>query len=172
MRELFLAVRAAFFVLLLPGTVAGYVPFRILRATNHLHIPALSISAVAACVLAFVGAAVLLRCVWDFFAAGRGTLAPVDPPRQLVVCGLYRFTRNPMYNGVFVLLLGEAWFFGSTSLITYAACVLVGFHLFVVLYEEPALTAQFHRSYQAYRRSVPRWGFTIHPYRGETESAA
>ena len=117
MREIFLAARAAFFVLLLPGTVAGYVPFLILRAANRLHIPALSISSVAASGLAVVGAAVLLRCVWDFFATGRGTLAPVDPPRHLVVCGLYRYTRNPMYNGVLTLLLGEAWFFGCTSLI-------------------------------------------------------
>ena len=172
MKEIFLAARAAFFVLLLPGTVAGYVPLLILRAANRLHIPALSISSMAASGLAVVGAAVLLRCVWDFFATGRGTLAPVDPPRHLVVCGLYRYTRNPMYNGVLTLLLGEAWFFGCTSLITYAVWVLVGFHLFVILYEEPTLTAQFNGSYQAYRRSVPRWGFTIHPYRGETESTA
>lgn len=170
MRELFLAVRAAFFVLLLPGTVAGYVPLRILRATDHLHIPALSISAVAACVLAFVGAAVLLRCVWDFFATGKGTLAPVDPPRFLVVRGLYRFTRNPMYNGVIALIVGEAWFFGSVSLAEYALLALVFFHLFVVFYEEPVLASMFGESYRVYRRAVPRWGFTTHPFRARASS--
>jgi hypothetical protein len=59
----------------------------------------------------------LLRCVWDFFAKGKGTLAPIDPPRVLVVSGLYRFTRNPMYNGVLALTLGEAWLFGSVRVV-------------------------------------------------------
>ena len=106
MRELFLAVRAAFFVLLLPGTVAGYIPFSILRAGKLLRVPDLGLASVCAAVFAITGALVLLRCVWDFFAAGKGTLAPIDPPRFLVVRGLYRFTRNPMYNGVIALILG------------------------------------------------------------------
>jgi hypothetical protein len=102
----------------------------------------LSLSSVGASILAIAGTVVLLRCVWDFFAKGKGTLAPIDPPRVLVVSGLYRFTRNPMYNGVLALILGEAWLFGSVSLLKYALLVLVLFHLFVVLSdEEPALTS-------------------------------
>ena len=96
----FLALGRIFFVLLLPGTVAGYIPFRILRSADRLNVPAISASSVVAALLAVAGALILLRCVWDFFAAGKGTLAPIDPPRFLVVRGLYRFTRNPMYNGV------------------------------------------------------------------------
>ena len=170
--RLLLALRALFFVLLLPGTVAGYIPFSILRAGNLLRVPDLGLASVCAAVFAITGALVLLRCVWDFFATGRGTLAPVDPPRHLVVCGLYRYTRNPMYNGVLALILGEAWLFGSESLLKYALLVLVLFHLFVVLYEEPALTSQFGESYRAYRRAVPRWGFTTRPFQEGTGSTA
>jgi len=162
--RIFLALRALLFVLLLPGTIAGYVPYRMLHARNLLRLPDLSLSSAAAGALALVGAAVLLRCVWDFFAAGQGTLAPVDPPRRLVVRGLYRITRNPMYNGVVALLLGEAWLFGSVALVEYAGAVFVAFHLFVVLYEEPTLAARFGDSYREYRKHVPRWGFTVHPY--------
>src|SRR6266496_1090264 len=96
--RLLLALRAFFFVLLLPGTVAGYVPFSILRAGNRLHVPDFGLASVCAAVLAITGTLVLLQCVWDFFATGKGTLAPIDPPRFLVVRGLYRFTRNPMYT--------------------------------------------------------------------------
>ena len=160
-----LALRALFFLLLLPGTVAGYVPLRILQATSRLHVPDLAISSGTAAVLAVAGTAVLLKCVWDFFAVGKGTLAPIDPPKHLVVHGLYRFTRNPMYNGVLAVLIGEAWLFTSVSLIEYTLFVLVLFHLFVVLYEEPTLESSFGESYRIYRRAVPRWGFTVHPFR-------
>jgi protein-S-isoprenylcysteine O-methyltransferase Ste14 len=169
--RLLLALRAIFFVLL-PGTVAGYVPFGILRAANRLRLPELSPSSVGASILAIAGAVVLLRCVWDFFAKGKGTLAPIDPPRVLVVSGLYRFTRNPMYNGVIALIVGEAWLFSSVSLLEYALLVLVFFHLWVVLYEEPTLTSQFGESYRVYRRAVPRWGFTTRPFQEGTGSTA
>jgi protein-S-isoprenylcysteine O-methyltransferase Ste14 len=167
-----LALRAIFFVLLLPGSVAGYIPFGILRSENRLRIPDLGPSSISAAILVVVGVMVLLRCVWDFFATGKGTLAPIDPPRVLVVGGLYRFTRNPMYNGVLAVIVGEAWLFGSVSLIKYALLVLVLFHLFVVLYEEPTLTSQFGESYRVYRRAVPRWGFRTRPFQGSTGSTA
>jgi len=112
-----LALRAIFFVLLLPGTVAGYIPFGILSTAGRLRAPELSLSSVGASILVIAGTVVLLRCVWDFFAKGKGTLAPIDPPRVLVVSGLYRFTRNPMYNGVLALTLGEAWLFGSVRVV-------------------------------------------------------
>ena len=81
-----------------------------------MRVPELSLSSAGASIVAIAGAVVLLRCVWDFFAKRRGTLAPIDPPRVLILSGLYRFTRNPMYNGVLALILGEAWLFGNMSL--------------------------------------------------------
>jgi protein-S-isoprenylcysteine O-methyltransferase Ste14 len=170
--KVFLAIRALFFVALLPGVVAGYVPYRVLLDSGKLHLPGPSVAFIASSILILCGVIVLLRCVWDFFAKGKGTLAPIDPPRHLVVSGMYRYTRNPMYNGVLAVLLGEAWLFSSTSILWYAVFVLVAFHLFVVLYEEPTLEALFHEAYLAYRRSVPRWGFTIHPYEEGTGSTA
>ena len=162
--RLLLGLRALLFLVLLPGTVTGYVPYRMLKNRNLLRFPEVSLTTVAAGVLLLAGATVLLLCVWDFFAAGKGTLAPVDPPRQLVVRGLYRITRNPMYNGVLAILLAEAWLFRSVALLEYAGAVLVAFHLFVVLYEEPALASRFGETYAAYRKHVPRWGFTLRPY--------
>ena len=163
--RLLLALRALLFVALLPGSVAGYIPYRMMKNRNLLQFPELSLANVAGGLLLLAGATVLLVCVWDFFAAGKGTLAPVDPPRQLVVRGLYRITRNPMYNGVLAMLLAEAWLFRSVALLEYAGAVLLAFHLFVVLYEEPALLSRFGETYAAYRKQVPRWGITLRPYR-------
>jgi protein-S-isoprenylcysteine O-methyltransferase Ste14 len=160
----FLALRSLLFVFLIPGVVAGYIPLRILQSSTRRFVPALSVSSVLAGCLIGVGAAVLLRCVWDFFAAGRGTLAPIDPPQLLVVRGLYRFTRNPMYNGVLAVILGEAWLFHSTALLRYAALMFIIFHLTVVIYEERTLASRFGESYRAYRRAVPRWGFTVRSF--------
>jgi protein-S-isoprenylcysteine O-methyltransferase Ste14 len=156
----FLAFRSILFVFLIPGTVGGYLPFLILQSTASQLRPRLSIASGLAVCLIVLGGAVLLRCVWDFFAAGRGTLAPFDPPRHLVVRGLYRFTRNPMYNGVTLLLIGEAWLFQSPALWKYAALVFVMFNVMVMVYEEPTLEAQFGESFRRYKRVVPRWGFT------------
>jgi protein-S-isoprenylcysteine O-methyltransferase Ste14 len=164
--KLFLALRSLLFLILIPGTVAGYIPWRILRASKQLATPALSINSTLAAGLALLGICVLVVCVWDFFDAGHGTLAPFDPPKRLVVSRLYRFTRNPMYNGVVTLLLGEAWLFHSTSLLHFALLVFIIFHLMVVVYEEPALEEQFADSYRAYRAAVPRWGFTVRSFAG------
>ena len=163
-----LALRAVLFVFLLPGSVAGLFPRMILGAEGRARVPSPSLSAFGAGALLVAGVAVLLRCVWDFFASGRGTLAPIDPPKRLVVAGLYRYTRNPMYNGVLAAVLGEAWLFRSAALLEYAAFVALAFHLFVVFYEERALASRFGEEYAAYRRSVPRWGFTIRPFRAST----
>jgi protein-S-isoprenylcysteine O-methyltransferase Ste14 len=103
------------------------------------------------------GVAILFRCIRDFAVVGRGTLAPIDPPKNLVVSGLYRYVRNPMYVGVLLVLLGEALLFASVSLLIYAAAFFVGAHLFIVLYEEPTLRRRFGESYERYTRTVQRW---------------
>jgi protein-S-isoprenylcysteine O-methyltransferase Ste14 len=171
-RRSFLALRAVFFVLVLPGTVAGYLPFRIINATGRSGAIGFSVSSVAASALTLAGIGVLTKCVWDFFAAGQGTLAPIDPPRFLVVQGLYRITRNPMYNGVLAILLGEAWLFASIAVLEYALAVFLVFHLFVLFYEEPALESRFGEAYRVYRKAVPRWGLTVRPFHDGSANAA
>ena len=105
--------------------------------------------------------------IGSFALKGLGTLAPVAPTRHLVVSGLYRHVRNPMYVGVVSAILGQALWFGSAALLEYAAALWAGFFLFVLLYEEPALKRQFGAEYEAYRRNVPRWLPRIKPWRGE-----
>ncbi len=148
-----LFLRSIFFTVLIPGTVTVVVPYLIVsrgaRTPSSLNwIGVLPIG---------VGAAVLFRCIWDFAVAGRGTLAPVDPPTRLVVRGLYRYVRNPMYVGVVLALLGEALLFASVPLLIHATVTLVVVHLFVVFYEEPALRRRFGESYEEYTRTVHRW---------------
>jgi protein-S-isoprenylcysteine O-methyltransferase Ste14 len=95
--------------------------------------------------------------VRDFYVAGRGTLAPWAPPRALVVTGLYRFSRNPMYVGVLLILCGWAAGFRSWPLAAYAATIATAFHLRVLLYEEPTLARLFGKDWDHYTRQVPRW---------------
>jgi protein-S-isoprenylcysteine O-methyltransferase Ste14 len=159
-----LAFRSILFVVLIPGTVAGYVPVTILRSTGARLAGTLSIGDALAACLIVLGASILFRCVWDFFSAGRGTLAPFDPPKRLVVTGLYRYTRNPMYNGVLSVLAGEAWLFRSLALLKYAGLIFLMFHVWVIVYEEPSLESLFGEGFRRYRRAVPRWGFTARPY--------
>jgi protein-S-isoprenylcysteine O-methyltransferase Ste14 len=104
-----------------------------------------------------IGAAIYFWCACDFASTGKGTPAPFDPPKHLVARGLYRFVRNPMYVGVLLTLLGEAWLFSSRTLVIYAAIVITWQHLFVVFYEEPALKRKFGESYSDYVARTPRW---------------
>jgi protein-S-isoprenylcysteine O-methyltransferase Ste14 len=141
------------FTLIMPGTVGVYVPLFLARS-----LPAASgaVLALASVILA-VGIAIYGWCLWDFATLGRGTPAPIDPPKRLVMRGLYRYTRNPMYVGVLTVILGWAILFHSVPLLSYAACVGVVFHLFAVLYEEPHLKRQFGAEYGDYCANVGRW---------------
>jgi protein-S-isoprenylcysteine O-methyltransferase Ste14 len=151
-----LAARNLFWFLLLPGFFAGYVPWRWfglrearLDLADPLHLLAL--------VLIGSGAILLVACVWEFARSGRGTLSPADPPRALVVRGLYRWVRNPMYLAVTMIVLGEATLARSAALLAYWALWFTAVNLFVLGYEEPALRRQFGSSYEAYTRRVGRW---------------
>lgn len=108
-------------------------------------------------VLMVVGLVLLLWCVRDFYVRGKGTLAPWDPPENLVVVGLYRFVRNPMYVGVLTLVAGWAVLYASPLLVIYTAALAIGFHLRVVVHEEPWLRAQFPEDWECYRANVGRW---------------
>jgi protein-S-isoprenylcysteine O-methyltransferase Ste14 len=120
----------------------------------------------AGAVLASFGLAGLLWCVRDFYATGKGTLAPWSPPSRLVVVGLYRFARNPMYLSVLVLVAGIAAWRGSPAVAVYTACLALAFHLRVVLNEERWLARTFPAEWDAYARAVPRWVPRLAPWRG------
>jgi protein-S-isoprenylcysteine O-methyltransferase Ste14 len=111
-----------------------------------------------------ISVGVLLYCIWSFAWYGRGTLAPVDPPKHLVVHGIYRYTRNPMYLAVLTALLFESLIFSNLGVLVYAVLAFILLHLFVVGYEEPKLRDQFGSSYVEYQTAVPRWGITVRPY--------
>ena len=151
-----LALRSLLWTVLLPGMIAGYIPWRYfglsqvqLDFTDPLHLLGL--------VVAAIGVAVLAACIWDFARRGRGTLSPADPPRELVVQGLYRYVRNPMYVGVSLIILGEALLAHSTALVVYWVVFFTMVNIFVRFYEEPALRAQFGESYVRYTERVGRW---------------
>jgi protein-S-isoprenylcysteine O-methyltransferase Ste14 len=144
--------RALLAFLACPGTFAMVIPFIWLAVTSGRQLAhPLGLVPLA---LGFVA---LLWCVRDFYVSGRGTLAPWAPPRKLVVVGLYRYTRNPMYVAVTLVLFGWAWAFGSVGLLLYAAVVAIAFHLRVVLGEEPWLARAFGSDWQQYAGRVPRW---------------
>jgi protein-S-isoprenylcysteine O-methyltransferase Ste14 len=108
-------------------------------------------------VLVGCGLAIILRCTRDFYVAGKGTVAPWDPPRQLVVVGLYRFTRNPIYIGDLMLVGGWALVTGSPCVGWYLVILAIGFHLRVIFYEERWAARNFPSEWAAYSANVPRW---------------
>jgi len=149
-----LVVRAGLFMLVVPGTIAGWLPWYISGWRRPRLDSALGF---VGALVAVVGWLVLLWCARDFVVRGRGTPNPLDPPRALVVDGLYRFVRNPMYVAIVTSLLGQAAMYRSSAVAWYAVGMAAAFHLRVVLYEEPKLTELFGDSFADYRARVPRW---------------
>jgi len=151
-----LALRSLLWTLLLPGMVAGYIPWRY-YGVGRLRPRWSAPEFVLGLVVVGSGAALLLACIWEFARRGRGTLSPVDPPTELVARGLYRYVRNPMYLSVATILLGELLLAPSRDFLLYGAIVFALFNLAVIFYEEPSLRRRFGASYQRYLREVPRW---------------
>jgi protein-S-isoprenylcysteine O-methyltransferase Ste14 len=145
------------FTIFVPGTVAVLLPYRL--ASSLAARGSLSLGSVRyfGLVVMAIGAMTYLWCAWDFAFAGKGTPAPLDPPKELVVRGLYRNVRNPMYIGVLSLVLGQAIWFEAVILFAYAGIVFLFFNAFVLFYEEPALRRKFGDLYQRYCRTVHRW---------------
>jgi protein-S-isoprenylcysteine O-methyltransferase Ste14 len=143
------------FTAVVPGTVAGIVPW-IIRGDSA--VAARGAELVAAAVVIVFGIAVYFyTAFWSFAAIGGGTPAPIAPTKILVVQGLHRFVRNPMYIGVGLVIGGQAWLFHSLALAVYVAFMLLAAHLFVLFYEEPTLRKRYGEEYERYRVSVPRW---------------
>jgi protein-S-isoprenylcysteine O-methyltransferase Ste14 len=113
-----------------------------------------------------IGTLLLLACIWEFGRRGRGTLSPVDPPKHLVVTGLYRYVRNPMYLSVTLIVFGEVILAQSRALLAYWVIWFSVVNIFVMGYEEPTLRAQFGDEYDRYARAVGRWMPRLSPFNG------
>jgi len=145
------------FLVLAPGVVALYLPWRLSGWRTQPPLFGLEATRWLGVLLIALGTPALLDAFARFALQGRGTPAPVLPPERLVVHGLYRFVRNPMYVAVVSIILGQALLLGSVELLAYAAVIWLGFHVFVLAYEEPALRRQFGQAYRDYCAAVPRW---------------
>jgi protein-S-isoprenylcysteine O-methyltransferase Ste14 len=157
-------MRAILSFLALPTIVAGVFPLLI----SWIPSPDLFKSYFGVALI-LVGGSILLSSVVSFYCRGQGTLAPWDPPKHLVVEDFYRFTRNPMYVGVAILVLGWAFLTGNLLNYVYSAIIPVIFHLRVVLYEEKEMQRLFGKEWEIYRMAVPRWGVRIRPYNSSVE---
>jgi len=143
------------FTIFVPGTVAGWLPYRLQGdspATSNLGLRVIGI------LLIVIGTAIYLHTAfWGFALRGRGTPAPIAPTKKLVVEGLHRYVRNPMYIGVATIVLGQAVLYQSWHILEYLTNVLVIVQFFVLFYEEPTLAQQFGAEYEEYKKRVPRW---------------
>jgi protein-S-isoprenylcysteine O-methyltransferase Ste14 len=154
-----LFLRAVIAFLALPGVVAFAVPLLLLRSEAA----GWTIAASGAIVVG-VGTVLLAWCVREFYVAGAGTLAPWAPPKRLVVSGLYRYSRNPMYVAVLCTVAGWAIGYGSAAIGLYAVGLLIAFHLRILWHEEPFLARTHGEEWRAYAARVPRWfGFPVQP---------
>ena len=151
------ALKTLLFTILVPGTVTVLVPYLLLSWGVQIFSFEVGPIRILGLPPILLGAVTYLWCAWDFTFTGRGTPAPIDPPKELVVKGLYRYVRNPMYVGITLILLGEALLFEAAVLFLYAGLLLVCAHLFIVYYEEPTLRRLFGASYESYCKSVSRW---------------
>jgi protein-S-isoprenylcysteine O-methyltransferase Ste14 len=149
-----LTILKSFLYLLVVQNFGFYIPLTLSRNGPKAATGALAYLAFLLWTLGILG---VLWCFRDFTYTGRGTPLPTDPPKELVVSGLYRHVRNPIYVSVILILLGHFLWFGYLLLLVYAGLALVGTHLFVIFYEEPSLRKRFGATYEDYLIKVPRW---------------
>src|ERR671910_1614370 len=158
MRRPTAALGSAVFFLLAPGVVAGLIPWLLTRWQACEPLPYWAPMRVLGGILLIAGLIALIRAFVRFVMEGLGTPAPIAAPERLVVGGVYRYVRNPMYVAVLAAIVGQALLLGRLGLLLYAAAAWLLVAAFVHLYEEPTLTRRFGVDYEAYRRAVPaRW---------------
>jgi protein-S-isoprenylcysteine O-methyltransferase Ste14 len=150
-------VGSAIFLVLAPGTLAMYIPWTFCHWRFAPPLFDVFSFRILGALMVAAGLPVLLDSFARFAIQGLGTPAPVAPPKRLVVTGLYRYVRNPMYVAVSLLIFGQGLLFGSVGLLEYGLVVWLGFFTFVVLYEEPALRRKFGAEYEEFCAHVPRW---------------
>jgi len=164
MRRMLSILGSAIFLVIAPGIVAGYVPWRICRWQIGAPLLGTPWSRLPGVLLIAAGLPVLLDSFARFAIQGLGTPAPVMPTRHLVVTGLYRYVRNPMYLAVAALIFGQGVFFPSQGVLEYGVAVWAAFYLFVLFYEEPTLRNSYGPEYQEFCANVPRWLPRLRPW--------
>jgi len=169
-RKVSAIVGSAIFLVIAPGFVAGLVPWWISRWRVEAPFFGGPVFRLAGGLLIVPGIIGLLDSFARFALRGLGTPAPVFPTQHLVVTGLYRYVRNPMYVAVAMTILGQGLMFGNVALLAYSGVVCLLFHMFVLLYEEPTLRRSFPSEYQAFCAAVPRWIPRLTPH-GEVSEA-
>src|SRR5580765_4991360 len=141
---------SAIFLVIAPGTLAVYVPWTFTRWRMAPLLFGFSSLRILGGLMIALGLPVLLDSFARFAIQGLGTPAPIAPPQHLVVTGLYRYVRNPMYVAVTSLIFGQGLLFGNVSILEYGLVVWLGFHIFVLAYEEPTLRDKFGDDYEAF----------------------
>jgi protein-S-isoprenylcysteine O-methyltransferase Ste14 len=149
------ALKTILFLLLVPGLLVGALPIWLVQTDTALF--SFGIFRWLAIPFWAVGTGVTLWCAWAFTVRGKGTPSPTDAPKELVVSGLYRFVRNPIYLGVLAIFAGYVLWHPSRAILLCPLIVAISSHLFVIFYEEPHLRKTFGAKYQAYCQSIPRW---------------
>lgn len=167
MRRLWAILGSFLFLLLAPGVVAGLVPRWISHWDMQPPFLGLGLFRVAGAALIALGTPALLDSFARFALQGLGTPAPVFSTRHLVVTGLYRYVRNPMYVGVVSVIAGQGLLLGNARVLGYGLLVWLAFSLFVIGYEEPTLRRTFGAEYERFCANVPRWIPRLRPWRGE-----
>jgi protein-S-isoprenylcysteine O-methyltransferase Ste14 len=164
MRRPTAAVGSAVFFLAAPGVVAGLIPWLLTRWQAREPLPYWAPMRVLGGILLVAGLIALIRAFVRFVMEGLGTPAPIAAPERLVVGGVYRYVRNPMYVAVLAAIVGQALLLGRLGLLLYAAAAWLLVAAFVRWYEEPTLTRRFGEDYETYRRAVPAWWPRLRPW--------
>lgn len=165
MRTIQAIAGSALFFIAAPGVVAGVMPW-VLTDRYRLPLSTLPGLVLAGWILILAAVALLLHSFARFALEGLGTPAPVAPTERLVVGGIYRHVRNPMYVAVLSIILGQALLFSSWAVFGYGIVAAAAMVSFVRLYEEPTLARRYGAEYEAYRRAVPGWLPRLTPWRG------
>jgi protein-S-isoprenylcysteine O-methyltransferase Ste14 len=156
---------SALFFVVAPCVLAGLIPWSMTRWEFRPAFFDLEDARSVGVLLILVGLPGLVDSFARFALQGLGTPAPIAPPQNLVVTGLYRYVRNPMYVAVVAVILGQAILFGDGRLMTYGVFMWLAFHAFVLTYEEPVLAQSFGAEYEDFRANVPRWIPRLTPWR-------
>lgn len=159
---------SALFFVVAPSVLAGFIPWQMTGWEFRPAFLDLEVTRAIGAFLILIGLPGLVDCFARFALQGLGTPAPVAPTRNLVVTGLYRYVRNPIYVAVVAITVGQALLFAAWGLVLWGAVLWLGFHLFVLAYEEPTLQGTFGPEYEVYRANVARWVPRLTPWRGRS----